>query len=161
MLLQQQHSLIGPIWDCSPIKVAHRWSKITCHGKKKNCIWLVSSYSECLPLLRSSSSSSSSFFLSCCPWLLFSEATHWISSLVSFHSPLWSNWGFGASLMKSSVSASAKMAACSLWRKSYSCRNRGKLITDVSFVNQLVTGKKKKNLVNSFKRFKMTAISHH
>lgn len=71
-----------------------------------------------VPLLRSSSSSSSSFcFLSSV--LLFSEATHWIPSLVSFHSPLWSSWALGASLMKSSVSASANMAACSRWRKSY------------------------------------------
>lgn len=77
-----------------------------------------------VPLLRSSSSSSSSlpFFLpascrSLSASLLLSFATHWISPPVSCHSPLWSA-GLGASLMRSSVCASARMAARSRWRKS-------------------------------------------
>ncbi|KAA8583625.1 hypothetical protein FQN60_014833, partial [Etheostoma spectabile] len=52
-------------------------------------------------------------------WLsLVSAATHWISPDVSCHSPLWSSAGLGASLMRSSVLASARMAARSLSRKS-------------------------------------------
>lgn len=83
-----------------------------------------------VPLFRSSSSSSSSFpfFLpsSCLPEsVLLSLATHWISPPVSCHSPLWSNAGFGASLMRSSVCASARTAARSRWRNSWTGQIRG------------------------------------
>ena len=79
-----------------------------------------------LPLLRSSSSSSSSFFVSFSlsfSLSFVSVATHWISPDVSCHSPLWS-WGFGASLMRSSVCASANMAARSRSRKNCGRRKR-------------------------------------
>lgn len=74
-----------------------------------------------VPLLRSSSSSSSSFsffLMSSCFSGALSLATHWISPPDSCHCPLWSA-GFGVSLMRSSVCASARMAARSRWRNSW------------------------------------------
>ena len=97
------------------------WSLCSCHEPR--CLRGTG-----VPLFRSSSSSSSSFFFSgscvSAPSLV-SAATHWISPDVSFHSPLWSSAGLGASLMRSSVLASARMAARSRSRKSWGREREG------------------------------------